>query len=237
MSCAIRPGPSSSLELLTRHITMKKSAANPLEVNHLCPLSTYSSPSRTAVVWMERGSEPGVFRLRHGEARLHRPFDQREQPLALLVLGAVLDEDRLVPRVGCDDAEERRRADGIGQDLVHSKTTGPAAYCSSCSWRFRSRATYTFGKMVHSVRHGATLLFAMLLLFGSWVAFTSFAEHQATLRWPRPASRTSRPGTWRGKSSFRRHLDGTVRRLLDDDLDRLRTPRTTRSLRSVVPAS
>src|SRR6202034_45758 len=38
--------------------------------------------------------------------------------------------------------------------------------------------TYSFGKMVHSVRHGATLLVAMLLLFGCWVAFTSFAEHQ-----------------------------------------------------------
>ena len=38
--------------------------------------------------------------------------------------------------------------------------------------------TYTFGKMVHSVRHGATLLVAMLLLFGTWVAFTSYAEHQ-----------------------------------------------------------
>src|SRR3984957_8984741 len=38
--------------------------------------------------------------------------------------------------------------------------------------------TYTFGKMVGSVRHGATLLAAMVLIFGSWVAFTSFAEHQ-----------------------------------------------------------
>src|SRR6202034_1654116 len=38
--------------------------------------------------------------------------------------------------------------------------------------------TYSFGKMVHSVRHGATLLVAMLLLFGCWVAFTSYAEHQ-----------------------------------------------------------
>jgi potassium-transporting ATPase potassium-binding subunit len=38
--------------------------------------------------------------------------------------------------------------------------------------------TYTFGKMVRSVRHGATLLVAMLLLFGTWIAFTSYAEHQ-----------------------------------------------------------
>jgi K+-transporting ATPase ATPase A chain len=38
--------------------------------------------------------------------------------------------------------------------------------------------TYTFGKMVGSVRHGRALLAAMVILFGSWVAFTSIAEHQ-----------------------------------------------------------
>jgi potassium-transporting ATPase potassium-binding subunit len=38
--------------------------------------------------------------------------------------------------------------------------------------------TYTFGKMVGSIRHGVALLAAMLVIFGSWVAFTSYAEHQ-----------------------------------------------------------
>jgi K+-transporting ATPase ATPase A chain len=38
--------------------------------------------------------------------------------------------------------------------------------------------TYTFGKMVGSIRHGATLLAAMVIIFGSLVAFTSYAEHQ-----------------------------------------------------------
>jgi len=38
--------------------------------------------------------------------------------------------------------------------------------------------TYTFGKMVGSIRHGVALLIAMVLIFGSWVAFTSIAEHQ-----------------------------------------------------------
>jgi K+-transporting ATPase ATPase A chain len=42
--------------------------------------------------------------------------------------------------------------------------------------------TYTFGKMVGSVKHGAALLAAMVLLFGAWVGFTSYAEHQ-----PNPA--------------------------------------------------
>jgi K+-transporting ATPase ATPase A chain len=39
--------------------------------------------------------------------------------------------------------------------------------------------TYVFGKMVGAVRQGVAVLAAMFILFGSWVAFTSFAEHQA----------------------------------------------------------
>jgi potassium-transporting ATPase potassium-binding subunit len=42
--------------------------------------------------------------------------------------------------------------------------------------------TYTFGKMVGSIRHGAALLAAMVIIFGVWVGFTSYAEHQ-----PNPA--------------------------------------------------
>src|SRR5580700_3668321 len=38
--------------------------------------------------------------------------------------------------------------------------------------------TYTFGKMVGSVRHGVALLAAMVILFGVWVGFTANAEHQ-----------------------------------------------------------
>ena len=37
--------------------------------------------------------------------------------------------------------------------------------------------TYTFGKMVKSIRHGAALLAAMVIIFGVWVGFTSYAEH------------------------------------------------------------
>ncbi|MBV9659637.1 MAG: potassium-transporting ATPase subunit KdpA [Acidimicrobiales bacterium] len=37
--------------------------------------------------------------------------------------------------------------------------------------------TYTFGKMVGSIRHGAALLSAMVIIFGVWVGFTSYAEH------------------------------------------------------------
>jgi K+-transporting ATPase ATPase A chain len=38
--------------------------------------------------------------------------------------------------------------------------------------------TYTFGKMVGSIRHGVALLSVMVILFGVWVGSTSFAEHQ-----------------------------------------------------------
>jgi K+-transporting ATPase ATPase A chain len=37
--------------------------------------------------------------------------------------------------------------------------------------------TYTFGKMVGSVRHGAALLGAMVIIFGVWVGFTTYGEH------------------------------------------------------------
>lgn len=42
--------------------------------------------------------------------------------------------------------------------------------------------TYTFGKMAGSIRHGAAVLAAMVVIFGAWVGFTSYSEHQ-----PNPA--------------------------------------------------
>lgn len=37
--------------------------------------------------------------------------------------------------------------------------------------------TYTFGKMVGSIRHGAALLAAMVIIFGVWVGVTTYSEH------------------------------------------------------------
>ena len=45
---------------LVTAITIRKSATDPLEVNHLCPLITHSSPSRTADVFNSVGSDPAV---------------------------------------------------------------------------------------------------------------------------------------------------------------------------------
>jgi K+-transporting ATPase ATPase A chain len=39
--------------------------------------------------------------------------------------------------------------------------------------------TYTFGKMVGGVRQGATILAAMVIIFGSWLAIAAVSEHQA----------------------------------------------------------
>ena len=38
--------------------------------------------------------------------------------------------------------------------------------------------TYTFGKMVGSIRHGVALLAVMVIIFGVWVGFSANAEHQ-----------------------------------------------------------
>ena len=65
------------------------------------------------------GVGAGLVGLGHREARLERALDERDQPLPLLLLGAVLHEDRLVARVRRDDAEQRRRADGVREHLVH----------------------------------------------------------------------------------------------------------------------
>ena len=41
-------------------ITSRMSAIEPFDVNHLCPLMTHSSPSRSARVFSSVGSEPAV---------------------------------------------------------------------------------------------------------------------------------------------------------------------------------
>ena len=61
MICVILPrAPPAPSGSSVRHMTMEKSARLPFEVNHLWPLMTHSSPSRTARVWMRAGSEPGL---------------------------------------------------------------------------------------------------------------------------------------------------------------------------------
>ncbi len=51
-----------------------------------------------------------------------------------------------------------------------------------CTLSIPFALTYTFGKMVKSIRAGAALLAAMVIIFGVWVGFTAYSEHQ-----PNPA--------------------------------------------------
>ncbi len=69
--------------------------------------------------------------------------------------------------------------------------------------------TYTFGKMVKSIRHGAALLAAMVIIFGVWVGFTSLRRAPA------------QPG--RGRR--RRALDGRA------------TPRARRSASAITTSA
>ena len=64
----------------------------------------------TALGLERPGVGAGVVGLGHREARLHLdPSISGSSHFSLLLLGAVLDQDRLVARVGCDHAEQRRR--------------------------------------------------------------------------------------------------------------------------------
>ena len=61
----------------------------------------------------------GVVRLGHGEAGLHAPFGERNQPLLVLLRTAVLEQDLLVAGVRRHHAEQRRRAGAVGEHFVH----------------------------------------------------------------------------------------------------------------------
>ena len=80
--------------------------------------------------------------------------------------------------------------------------------------------TYTFGKMVKSIRHGAALLGVMVIIFGSWVAFTSYAEHHEQPRGRSPPVSTPAVGNTEGKEvRFGDTTQRPVQRLDDADLD------------------
>ena len=66
-------------------ITIRKSAIEPLEVNHLRPSITQPSPSARARVRSWVGSEPGVSRLGHAEGAAQVAGEQRVQPALLLL--------------------------------------------------------------------------------------------------------------------------------------------------------
>ena len=59
--------------------------------------------------------------------------------------------------------------------------------------------TYTFGKMVGSIRQGVALLAAMVIIFGCWVGFSSYAEHQGNPAVAAAGIRSQPTGNMEGK--------------------------------------
>jgi hypothetical protein len=72
------------------HMTMRKSATDAFELNHLWPLITYSSPSSTARVASSVGSAPAPGSVIEKQLRssprssgcIHRSFCSAEPPIA-----------------------------------------------------------------------------------------------------------------------------------------------------------
>jgi len=61
--------------------------------------------------------------------------------------------------------------------------------------------TYTFGKMVGSIRQGVALLAAMVIIFGCWVGFSSYAEHQGNPAVAAAGIKSQPTGNMEGKES------------------------------------
>ncbi|MGH9090574.1 MAG: potassium-transporting ATPase subunit KdpA [Acidimicrobiales bacterium] len=59
--------------------------------------------------------------------------------------------------------------------------------------------TYTFGRMVKSLRAGAALLAVMVIVFGVWVGLTAYAEHQANPAVARGGVASQPAGNMEGK--------------------------------------
>jgi K+-transporting ATPase ATPase A chain len=90
--------------------------------------------------------------------------------------------------------------------------------------------TYTFGKMVGSIRHGAALLAAMVIIFGSGWASPATPSTSRTRRWPPPAC-TRRSGTPRA----RRCASATPPRPLRGGIDQTSTGSADASYDSFTP--
>jgi len=100
----------------------EESATDPLLVYHLCPLITYSSPSSTARVESNVGSEPAVLGSVMENALRSSPSSSGWSHWVRCPPGRHLDahgEELGVARVRCVVAEHHRPVGGLAEDLVH----------------------------------------------------------------------------------------------------------------------
>ena len=109
---------------LVTAITMRKSATDPLDVNHLCPLMTHSSPSRTADVVNSVGSDPAVSGsvMEKADCAASPSSSGCSHCARCVVVPAGLDPHRQqlgVARVRRVVAEDHRRQRRLPEDLVH----------------------------------------------------------------------------------------------------------------------
>ena len=101
-------------------MTIRKSAIDPFDENHLWPLMTHSSPSRTARRLQLRRVRAGGLGLGHRERRLEVAGQQRVQPALLLLVGPGEREDLAVARVRRLALPNAFGANARGpEDLVH----------------------------------------------------------------------------------------------------------------------
>ncbi len=103
-------------------MTIRKSATEPLVVNHLWPSMTHSSPSRTAVVAIMVGSAPAPGSVMENPLRMRPSSRGSSHLLRLLLPPGGLDPDGQqlgVARVGGVVAEDHRSVGGLAEDLVH----------------------------------------------------------------------------------------------------------------------
>ena len=112
---ALAPRASGSVTAMT----IRKSAIEPLEENHLCPSSTHPSPSRTARVFSCVGSEPGVSGSVMLKALRRSPASSGCSQRSFCSSRAGHREDLRVAGVGRGVAEGQRRDRRAAEDLVH----------------------------------------------------------------------------------------------------------------------
>ncbi len=81
--------------------------------------------------------------------------------------------------------------------------------------------TYTFGKMVGSIRQGAALLAAMVIIFGVWVGGATFYEHQNNPAVAAAGVTTTVGNTEGNEVRFGDTSIGRLRGVLDEHVDGL----------------
>ena len=100
-------------------MTMKKSAANPFDVNHLWPLMTHSSPSRLALVFSERGSEPAFSGSVIEKPDSICPSMSGSSHFSFCSLVPYLTRIVWLPEFGATTPNSDAGAEAVGEDLVH----------------------------------------------------------------------------------------------------------------------